>query len=940
VTTSRTEPPRVARQLLARSLPDDARDHVEGDLLELYARRCARDGVTRARLWYLAQAVSFSARFLLERLLDRRRRPPGQRHRRRSGGALRLSALDVRLALRVLVRYPILSAVSVIGMAVAIAIGTTVFGVVAAVLDPTLPLERGDRIVAMQIRRADAPGNAELPVRDDFLAWRTELTAIRDLGAFRLDDRNLIVENEVTGVVAVAEMSAAGFRVARVLPVMGRPLLEEDERAGEPHVLVIGHSEWQQHFGGDPNIIGRTVKLAETIHTVVGVMPENFRFPRNHGFWVPLRLDASKSEFGAGPPIQVFGRLADGVTLEQARTQIAMIGRRMTAAYPQTHEHRRPTIVPFAHTAGITAVDSDDLWLLYLFQVGATLLLLVVAVNVAVLVYARTATRTTEIAVRTALGASRSRVITQLFVEALILSLAAAVIGLSLAGFALGLLEQLLTQGSDGQPFWFDIGLSPGLAVYVCGLAILGGTVVGVVPALKVTGRRAYGSLQQLAARGSGMRLGPTWSVLIIAQVAITVAVLPASIHHASVLLRTGMRDPGYPAKEFLRARISLDREEAPSPAESTAYQRRFDARFSRAADALERRLVSEPGVDAAFVSDYPASEPKQWFQIEGDVGVGNGAVDAGREKIMVHATVTSASVGLFDLFDAPMVAGRGFIDADTASGSTAIIVDTAFAARLTGGNVVGRRIRSVEALPSSAGETAGREPWLEIVGVVADPPQPSIDPDDWWLPNVYRAAAPTSLKTDGPEATSILLRIRARSGLTPVFTRRLRDMVTTIDPRLELHELLSDEGVLSSGGRTLRTGALSVAGATLSVLLLAAAGIYAMLSFTVAQRRREIGIRAALGANPRRILSGVFARASAQLGVGVAVGLALAIALNGATDGIVMGSPSADGKGLRGAAVLMPIVAAIVMAVGLLAALSPARRGLAVQPTEALRDE
>ncbi|MGQ0639708.1 MAG: ABC transporter permease [Gemmatimonadaceae bacterium] len=937
--TPRAEPPRLARRLLARMLPDDARDHIEGDLLELYARRCARDGVARARLWYWTEAATFSARFLLERLRDRTRRPLDARRQSGIGGSMVPSALDVRLALRVLVKYPVLSSVSVIGLAIAIAIGTTVFGVVAAALDPSLPLESGDRIVAVQIRRADAPGNAELPVRDDFLAWRTELTAIRDLGAFQLDDRNLIVENEVTDVVAVAAMSAAGFRVARVRPELGRPLLEDDERAGGPLVVVIGHGEWQQHFGGDPNIIGRTVRLAETIHTVVGVMPEDFRFPRSHGFWVPLRLDASKSAFGGGPPIQVFGRLADGVTLERARAQVAMIGRRMAAAYPVTHEHRRPTIVPFAHTAGITAVDPHDVWRLYLIQVGATLLLLVVAVNVAVLVYARTATRTTEIAVRIALGASRARVITQLFVEALVLSLAAAAIGLSLAGFALDLLEQLFTQGGDGQPFWFDIGLSPALAVYVCGLAILGGTVVGVVPALKVTGRRAYGSLQQFAARGSGMRLGPTWSVLIVAQVAITVAVLPASIHYASVLLRTGMRDPGYPAQEFLRARISLDREEAPSPAESTAYQRRFDARFSSAADALERRLVSEPGVAAAFVSAFPGGERDRWFEIEGDVVVGS-AADSVREKTMVHASINSASVGLFELFDAPMVAGRGFIDADTASGSTGVIVDTAFAARLTGGNVVGRRIRNLEARRADAGETAGREPWLEIVGVVADPPQPSTDPDDRWLPNVYRAAAPTSLKTDGPQASSIRLRIRVRSGLTPVFTRRLRDMVAAIDPRFELHELRSDEGVLSSGLRTLRTGALSVAVATLSVLLLSAAGIYAMLSFTVAQRRREIGIRAALGANPRRILSGVFARASAQLGAGVAVGVILAIALDGATDGMVMGSPSADGKGLRGAVVLMPIVAAIVMAVGLLAALTPARRGLAVQPTEALRDD
>jgi putative ABC transport system permease protein len=924
---------------LARTLPEDARDHIEGDLLEVYARRCARDGVTRTRLWYWAETTSFSVRFLLEWLRERSRRPVAARPQRGRGGSVMPSALDVRLALRVLAKYPVLSSVSVIGMSVAIAIGTIVFGWVSAVLEPKLLLDEGDRIVAVQTNRADAPGNRDLQVLHDFLEWRTELTSVRDLGAFQLGDRNLIVENQVVGVVAVAEMSAAGFRVARVRPLLGRPLVDDDEHAGGPPVLVIGHAEWLLYFDGDPNIIGRTVRLAETVHTVVGVMPEDFRFPQSHGFWVPLRLDASRYALGAGPPIQVFGRLADGVTPEQARGQLATIGRRMAATYPQTHEHRRPTIVPFTRTAGVTAYDAMDAWRLYMLQLGATLLLLVVAANVAVLVYARTATRTTEIAVRIALGASRARVITQLFVEALVLSATAAAVGLSLGGLVLGWMEQLMTLSGGGQPFWFDLGVSLELAAYVGGLAILGGTVVGVVPALKVTGRRAYGSLQQLAARGSGMRLGVTWTVLIVAQVAITVAVLPASIHHASVLLRTGMRDSGYAAKEFLRARVSLDREQTPSRAESTAYQNRFDARFASGADALLRRLVSEPGVDAAFVSDYPGGEPDSRFEIEGDPAIGSAAADSARETTTVRASVTSASVGLFELFDAPLVAGRGFIDADIASGSPAVIVDTAFAARLTGGSAVGRRIRNVEARRANPGETAGGELWLEIVGVVADPPQASTDPDDRWLPNVYRAAAPASLKTAGLQATSIELRMRVRNGLTPTFTRRLRDMLAAIDPRFQLHELRTDEEVLSQGVQTLRIGALAVAVATLSVVLLSAAGIYAMLSFTVAQRRREIGIRAALGANPRRILGGVFARASAQLGAGVAVGLTLAMALNGATDGMIMGDPSRATKGLQGAVVLLPIVAAIVMAVGLLSALGPARRGLAVQPTEALRD-
>lgn len=217
-----------------------------------------------------------------------------------------VSWLDVKLGVRVLAKYPGLSTVSVLGMAMAIAIGSTVFGWVAAVLDPSLPLDGGDRIVAVQTVRADVSGKLEQQVLHDFAMWRTELTTVRDLGAFALGDHNLILGDEVTDVVSVAAMSAAGFRVPRVPPLLGRPLLEDDERAGAPPALVIGYNEWQRYFDGDRGIIGRAVRLGATTYSVVGVMPQDFRFPRNQGFWIPLGLDESNYAPGDGPPIEVF----------------------------------------------------------------------------------------------------------------------------------------------------------------------------------------------------------------------------------------------------------------------------------------------------------------------------------------------------------------------------------------------------------------------------------------------------------------------------------------------------------------------------------------------------------------------------------------------------------------------------------------------------------
>jgi hypothetical protein len=321
---------------------------------------------------------------------------------------LDVSWLDVELGVRMLVKYPGLSVVSVIGMAVAIAVGAGAFAFIQAVMDPSLPLEDGDRIISIQNNRTDEPGNPERRVLHDFVTWRDELESVRDLGAFRSDRRNLMTEDGSTELVRLTEMSAAGFRVARVPALMGRTLLDEDERPGGEPVVVIGQEEWQRLFDGDPGIIGTPIRLGETVHTVVGVMPAGFRFPLNHRYWTPLRLNPADWAHGTGPTLTVFGRLADRVTLRRAQAELTTVGRRMTAQFPDTHEYLRPQIMPY--TLPFFDVDSPAMAMaLRGLQVVISLLLVVVAVNVAILVYARTTTRLGEIAVRTALGASRRR---------------------------------------------------------------------------------------------------------------------------------------------------------------------------------------------------------------------------------------------------------------------------------------------------------------------------------------------------------------------------------------------------------------------------------------------------------------------------------------------------------------------------------------------------
>lgn len=824
---------------------------------------------------------------------------------------LGVSWLDVKLGVRMLVKYPGLSLVSVAGMAVAIAIGAGGFGIIHALMDAPLPLDEGERVVSLQNSDVTNPGSPDRRALHDFLLWREQLGSVHDLSAFLDDVRMLTIPGRGSGVVELARMTASGLRVARVAPVLGRPLLDEDERDGAPPVLVIAYEEWQGRFGGDPAIIGRTVRLDETVHTVVGVMPEGFRFPVDHRYWVPLRLDPAAYEVGGGPEIWMFGRLADGVSLEQAQAELTTIGRRMAAAHPATHERLRPWIRPYTHT--FVGVDSPArAWEYRAVQIGLGLLLVVVAVNVAALVYARTAARTGEIAVRTALGASRRRVVTQLFAEALVLSLAAAVIGLTIAEVGFEWMRALASREVGELPFWLDLRLSPILVAYVLGLAILAGVIVGVVPALQATGRSVQGSLQRLSSRGSRMQLGRTWTALIVVQVAIAVAALPYALHGAGRFARGAAAVPDYPVDEFIHASLSIAPDAVPASPDAAAHEAAIAARLAAGAAELLRRIETEPAVaGVAFASHYPGSESTAGIEVE----------DAGTRSAVWFNEV---DIDLFTVFDVPILAGRGFVQSDAARGANAVVVDRVFAEQvLGGGDVIGRRVRRVVRREDGTGEVEAG-PWLEIVGVVpAFTPPP---PFETVAPKLYQPLALADAQ--GP----LHLGIRVRRGAAPAaFVARLREATHAVDPALRFADLRTASQEERGRREGLLVLALLIAAVTASVLLLSAAGIYAMISFAVATRRREIGIRAALGADPRRILTAVFRRAARQLGTGVLAGLVLA----------EVGLRAAGGSWLRGEGALqLPTVAAIIVAVGLLAALGPARRGLAVQPTEALREE
>jgi putative ABC transport system permease protein len=342
--------------------------------------------------------------------------------------------LDLRLGGRMLVKYPGLTMVGGLAMAFAICVGTVIFAVLTMLVYPRLPLPAGERIV--QIRNWDVAANGPEPrALHDFIVWRGGLRSITELGAWRDVTRNLIVAEGDARPVEVAEITASGFRIAAGAPLMGRVLVAADERAGVPPVAVLGYEVWRTRFGSDPDVLGRTVQLGNEYATVVGVMREGFAFPVSHELWMPLRTDLQDQAPRSGPAITVFGLLAPGVTLETAQAELTALGRRAAIERPATHEHLQPRVTSYAKL--FSEPSAGDLGILFSVYLFAVMLLVLVCGNIALLLFARAATRESELVVRSALGASRSRIVAQIFAEALVLGGVAAVVGLVAAQFVL-----------------------------------------------------------------------------------------------------------------------------------------------------------------------------------------------------------------------------------------------------------------------------------------------------------------------------------------------------------------------------------------------------------------------------------------------------------------------------------------------------------------------
>ncbi len=897
----------LLRVLLGFGRSDDDRMSLLGDLDEEHRTRIARgSGQLAAFAWYASEIVRALVWGLRDAFMRRAFAAPTSHtigtHRGHSPLSM-LSWPDIKLSLRLLMRNPGLTLVSSVGITVGVAITAGMFGFFHAVFAPTLPLAEGDRIIALENWDV-ARNNENRQSLHDFVTWRDQMKSVVEVSAFRTIAATMRAGDRLPETVRVAAMSASGFGVARVAPLLGRFLTPDDEREAAPAVVVIGYDVWHSKFGQDRSVLGQQVQLGSTDYTVVGVMPEGFGFPVNHQYWIALRANPSAHARGAGPVLFVFGRLAPGATMASAQAELTVIGQRAAATFPVTNATLKPQVLEY--TKPINDVQDAGVGTWIMGQLTISLVLIVVALNVAILLYARTATRRGEIAVRTALGASRGRIVVQLFVEALVLALVPALLGLALGHYAAGIGNRIMAQElsgwGGGPPFWQDHGVQPSTMAYVLGLVVVTAAIAGILPALHATRRRSGEDLRQLGG-STGTRLGRMWNALIVVQIAFAVAALPAAIKMGIKEARSSLTRPNYPVEEFVGFSVVTGSEANPLG--------------SRLQD-LKQRLLAQPEVaGVAFTASLP---PRDRGRIEVE-----GAPVAGVPTTTGLNRVTTFGIDpeYLDVYGLRVVAGRPFDALDATASNKPVIVDRFFARRfLNGQSAVGRRIRYAARTPNGQ-----PSPWYEIVGVAENLQRNPIDPD---------AVSPTLLYPVAPERASgigvaVRLRESAASRLDDGFARRVHQILAAVDPGLWMSEIRPRAEADGQDALVIRLVGLALSLILLTVLLFSAAGVYSLMSFTVAQRRREIGIRAALGASSLALLRSVFSRVALQVATGVVLGALGAIAIAPASEGVVLAGRLA---------LVTPAIALTMVLVGVAAAYGPARRSLRIQPTEALRAE
>jgi len=881
---SKAKPPRLRRLAALLIRGEDAR-HILSDLDEAFERDVARGlSLGSARRRY---AVNLLGSTLATLRATPWPRVPG------------ISLLDLKLAVRMLGKQPGLTVVAVFTLALGIPIGLYPLHMFNS-LTPPLPGEDGHQIMLLQNRDLQTRRETTRPIHD-YVQWRGELSSFVDLGMGGASAFNVISGDGRAAPVSGATVTASVFSLLRVQPVLGRPLTRADEVPGAPNVVVIGHDLWQSRLAGVQDVIGTTIRIASVPHTVVGVMPAGFQFPQREHLWLPLRANVLDYERGQGPEGWIIGRLAEGVGMGEAREEIERLGLQLAAEFPDTHEHLRPELLPYTRAA--MGLEPGEYNAVFGLEALALLMLVLLCGNVGILILARAATRSGEFAVRTALGASRARLVGQMFVESLLLAVLATGVGLGMGQ----LVATRVTQSGLQMPYWVDFSVTPKTVLLGMSLAGFSAVLAGVIPALKATGKNVQRGLQRASGGGSGIRFGMASSALIVAEVVGAVAFLSFSSMVVPSAL-TGPSGVGMQTDQYLYASLRMPWVD-PESRNAEAYQAEFEGRVRSAHEGLVRRLAEEPGLGAvAIASTLPSmAHPSRRIEVEGEPEGSSWTVQ-----------MASVDIGYFAALEHPVLSGRDFDAGDLGESRSSIIVNTNFVDRvLSGRNPLGRRVR----YRVRPGRDPG--PWYDIVGLVGHLGMNEVNPEaDAGLYHVVAAGElhPVSFAVrvgDDPES----------------FTPRLRAIMREIDETAMIQNPQALADVFSMDRFASTWSGFFVLLLSAITIVLSTAGLYALMAFTVAQRTREIGIRSALGAQPASIVASIARRAFMQLTAGVG---------GGAVIGAIMFRSFDSGGDVIFSTNNWPLTLGVIslgmLIVGMSACWVPTRRGLRVRPTEALR--
>ena len=799
---------------------------------------------------------------------------------------------DLRYALRQLRNSPGFAITAVLTLAVGIGANTGIFSMLDAVVLRPLAVPDMDQVVTIYARHGQDDDQVTLAELTD---WQRQSRSFEELAVRQPADMSL------TGAGDAAHVNAdfttpAFFSVLRTDAFLGRAFAESETERGRNHVAVLGYGFWRDHFGSDAGIIGRTIQLNQQAYTVIGVLPKAMQYPSTVDLFLPLAPTAAQLADRSAHDFLVLGRLRSGVTATQAQSELNTIAARLERQYPATDKGWSVRVVP------LLAAINGDLTPLYmkLIQAATLFVLLVVCANVANLQFARGIARRPEIAMRTALGASRSRLVRQLLTESVLLGLIGAACGLIYARLYLHLtvitMPEKVARYMAG---WSNISLNGRSVALSIVLAVSAGVLAGLAPALQalrvnLVDQLKSGSRSVTGGRGRWLR-----SAFAVAQISLAVAlVVGAALMAKGMMSLLRVTDPYSPA-HMLVFEVHLP-------------QARYDTVPKQAAwytQSLEK-LQALPGVKSAEITSTLPHSDDGWLD---DLEIENRPVPRGQIQNALRMPV---SAGYFAAFQIPIASGRGFAASDNLGATPVAIVSRQFAADyFAGRNPIGRRIRM--------GTGNDQTPWLTIVGVAGE--------TDYFM---FRKGRPAAVYMDARQNPLIDLRYCVSTDGDPMaLAPTVRKTLAAIDPGLPLDELETYAKFMHEKLTGLVYVAVLLGINALVALVLAAIGIFGVMANIVGERTREIGVRLAMGARREDVVRMILRRASMLTGTGLGIGLLLAFGLANGVANLFYGVSPTD-------PVVFASIALAIAAIGMVSSWIPARRAAAVDPIVALREQ